>query len=108
MQKLLYFLAIILLCASCSSGTNKADATSETQAISLEHLTLVKFEVKGMTCEGCENAIVKSIQKLEGIQEVTASHTTGQSLVKFDSSLASPALISEAISNAGYEVTGFE
>ena len=108
MQKILYILVIILICASCSSEEKKAKTASEPQEISTENLIQVKFEVKGMTCEGCENAIVASIQKMEGIQEATAAHTTGQSLVKFDSALASPKLISEAISSAGYEVTGFE
>ncbi len=61
-----------------------------------------------MTCEGCENAIMTSIKKLEGIQEVSASHTAGESVVQFDSSLVSSKLISEAISAAGYVVTGFE
>jgi len=108
MRKLFYLLAVILLSVSCSSGTKKGEATSEVQTISAEHLTLVKFDVRGMTCEGCENAIMNSIKKLEGIQEVTASHTAGESVVKFDSTLVNPQLISEAISAAGYEVTGFE
>jgi len=108
MKKVIYLFAIILMSASCSSGTKKADSTSEIQAISTEHLTQVKFDVKGMTCEGCENAIMTSIQKLEGIQEVSASHKAGESVVKFDSTLVNYQLISEAISGAGYEVTGFE
>ena len=108
MRKVIYLLAIILLSVSCSTGTKKAEATSEVQAISAEHLTLVKFDVKGMTCEGCENAIMTSIKKLDGIQEVSASHTAGESVVKFDSTLVNSQLISEAISGAGYEVTGFE
>ena len=108
MQKLLYLFAIILLFASCSSGSKKAGDPSEAQSISSAHLTQVTFDVKGMTCEGCENAIMTSIKKLEGIQEVTASHTAGESVVMFDSTLVRPELISEAISGAGYEVTGFE
>jgi mercuric ion transport protein len=108
MKKLIYLFAIILLSVSCTSGTKKAEATSEAQAISTEHLTQVKFDVKGMTCEGCENAIMTNIKKLEGIQEVSASHASGESVVKFDSTLINSQLISEAISGAGYEVTGFE
>jgi mercuric ion transport protein len=108
MIKLFYSLAIILLLASCSSGTKKTEATGEVQEISTEHLTQVKFDIKGMTCEGCENAIMASIKKLEGIQEVTASHTAGESVVRFDSTLVSPLLISEAIAAAGYEVIGSE
>jgi copper chaperone CopZ len=108
MKKIFYLLAIILLSVSCSSATKKAESTSEVKAISTEHLTQVKFDVNGMTCEGCENAIKTSIKKLEGIQEVSASFTAGESVVKFDSTLVNSRLISEAISGAGYEVTGFE
>ena len=108
MRKVFYLLAVILLSVSCSSGTKKAEATSEVQAISAEHLAQVRFDVKGMTCEGCEKAIMASIKKLDGIQDVSASHTAGESVVNFDSTLVSTQLISEAISAAGYVVTGFE
>jgi mercuric ion transport protein len=104
MKKIIYLLAIILLSASCSSGNKKAEATSELKA----NLTQVRFDVKGMTCEGCENAVMASVKKLEGVQEVSASHTAAESIVMFDSTLVRPELISEAISAAGYEVTGFE
>lgn len=108
MKKVIYFFSIILLITSCSSGSKKADTASETPAISAEHLIQVKFDVQGMTCEGCENAIKTSIKKLEGIQEVSASFKAGESLVKFDSTLVNRQMISEAISSAGYKVTGFE
>ena len=108
MRKIIYLLAVILMSASCSSGSKKSEATSGVEPISTEHLTQVKFEVNGMTCEGCENAVKTSIKKLEGIQEVSASFTAGESVVKFDSTLVNSRLISEAISGAGYEVTGFE
>jgi mercuric ion transport protein len=108
MQNLSYLLIILLLCMSCSSETGKKDNASRDQAFTSEHITQVKFDVKGMTCEGCEKAIMASVQKLEGIKEVTASHTAGESVVKFDSTLVSPELITEAIAAAGYEVTGFE
>jgi len=108
MRKILVLLAILLICACCSFPDKKVKDVTEPRGIAKEHLTQIKFEVKGMTCEGCEQAIIKSIQKLEGIQEVTASHIKGQSVVKFDSTLAHRGSISEAIANAGYEVTGFE
>jgi mercuric ion transport protein len=108
MSKVIYFFAIILGTFSCTSRTPKAETTVEVQNISAEHLTQLKFDVKGMTCEGCEKAIISSIKKLEGIQEVSASHTAGESIVKFDSTLVSAQLISKAISDAGYKVTRFE
>jgi copper chaperone CopZ len=108
MKKIIYLFAIILMSASCTSGTKKTEATAEVQTISAEHLIQVKFDVKGMTCKGCENAVMTNIKKLDGIQEVSASHTAEESVVKFDSTLVNSQLISEAISSAGYKVTGFE
>jgi copper chaperone CopZ len=107
MQNLSYLLVILLLAVSCSSGTGKKQDVS-TQDVSSEHVTQLIFDVEGMTCEGCEKAIMASVQKLEGIKEVTASHTAGESVVRFDSTLVSPELISGAIAAAGYTVTGFE
>jgi copper chaperone CopZ len=106
MQKFFYVAVITLLSAACSSGTPKSESSSGVQDISSEHVVLVKFDVEGMTCEGCENAVKASVNKLEGIQEVTASHKDGESLVKFDTTLASPQSISEAITAAGYQVKG--
>ena len=101
-------MVITLLCASCSSGNKKSDASTDAQILSAEHLIEVKFDVKGMTCEGCENAVKSSVKKLEGIKEVTASHKAEESVVKYDSTLISSRLIAEAIESAGYEVTGFK
>lgn len=101
-------MAIILLGVSCSSGNKKSDTSGDAQILSAEHLIEVKFDVKGMTCEGCENAVTASIKKLEGIKEATASHKAAESVVMYDSTRVNPRLITEAIEGAGYEVTGFK
>lgn len=111
-------LIIILLClafigSACSSSGSKsgereasdAAATTET-GLSQENLKLVHLDVRGMTCEGCEKAIVSSIRKLDGIEEASASHTAEEAIVKFDSTKTSMEAISQAISDAGYSVEG--
>ena len=108
MRKLFYLLVIIMFGVSCSSGNKKSETSTDEQIISAEHLIEVKFDVKGMTCEGCENAVKTSVTKLEGISEVTASFKAEESVVKYDSTLVSSRLIAEAIESAGYEVTGFK
>ena len=108
MRKFFFLMAVLPLWLSCSSGNKKSDTSADAQILSAEHLIEVKFDVKGMTCEGCENAVTTSIKKLEGIKEATASHKAAESVVKFDSTLVSPRLISEAIEGAGYEVTGYK
>jgi copper chaperone len=71
-----------------------------------ENLKLVHLDVKGMTCEGCEKAIVGSICKLDGIQEASASHTAAEAIVTFDSTKTSMEAIQQAIADAGYSVAG--
>ena len=70
-------------------------------------LTSVESNLTSDSPSVCE-ALTSCIKKLEGIQEVSASHTNEESVVKFDSTLVNSQLISEAISGAGYQVTGLE
>jgi copper ion binding protein len=108
MRKIILFIAVCLLGVSCSSGNQKTESTAEDQTALAKHYIEVTFDVQGMTCEGCEKAIMASVNKLEGIDAVSASHQTGESVVRFDSTRVNTRLITEAITSAGYEVTGFE
>jgi copper chaperone CopZ len=108
MHNITFIIFLILIGVSCSSGNQKTESTGEDQTVLTKHQIQVKFEVQGMTCEGCEKAVMASINKLEGIQEVSASHIAGESVVSFDSTQVNPTLITEAITSAGYVVTGFE
>jgi copper chaperone CopZ len=97
-----------LLSAGCSSPGSKANQDESAGEISLaeENLTEIHLSVKGMTCEGCENAITASIGKLDGIREATASHTKEETIVVYDSSQTTMDDISRAIQAAGYTVEG--
>jgi copper chaperone CopZ len=70
----------------------------------MENLVEVTIPVHGMTCEGCENAVKKSIGSLEGIGEVTASHTDSIATVKFDKTAVTQEEIELKIAEAGYTV----
>ncbi len=63
------------------------------------HLT-----VTGMTCGGCENAVTRALQQLEGVQEVTASHVSGLVGVTFDKAKVSPQVIRDRIETLGYGI----
>jgi copper chaperone CopZ len=67
---------------------------------------IVKFEVEGMTCEGCENAINNSVKKLDGIENVKSSHTGKYTKVNIDTSLVTVSEIEQSIIDAGYQVLG--
>ena len=42
----------------------------------------LNLKVEGMTCEGCENRIKNSLKLIDGVEDVTASHQTGEVKVK--------------------------
>jgi copper chaperone CopZ len=67
----------------------------------METLTL---NVTGMTCGGCENAVKRALSRLEGVGEVTASHTDARVAVTFDPARVSPEEIRSRIGAIGYTV----
>ena len=83
---------------SCQSGKTDVKTTS------LENLVEVSIEVKGMTCEGCEKAIVKNLDAIEGVKEASASHVDSVALVTFDQLQTSIDEIVKSIENTGYTV----
>jgi len=98
-----------LLAFSCNQANKKETSAADDQGqeINMENLVEVSIPVHGMTCEGCENAVKKSVQKLSGIAEITASHIDSIAEVKYDSSAVTLAEIEEKIEEAGYTVANF-
>jgi len=61
--------------------------------------------VTGMTCGGCENAITRTLTRLEGVSAARATHQANHVSVTFDPGKVSPADIKERIAALGYAVT---
>ena len=57
-----------------------------------------------MTCGGCENAVRKALQQLEGVEEVSASHDANLVGVSYDTEKVTRAMVKEKIEALGYEV----
>jgi copper chaperone CopZ len=60
--------------------------------------------VTGMTCGGCENAVTRTLSKLNGVSEVKASHAEDRVRVTFDETRLTQAAIRTAIEGLGYAV----
>ncbi len=60
------------------------------------------FHVTGMTCGGCEVGVRRVVNKLEGVQEVDASHEEGTATVTYQADKVTPDDIIAAISELGY------
>ncbi|MFC2080213.1 cation transporter [Bacteroidota bacterium] len=103
MKKISVLMMMILLAFACNN-TDKPKEEATKAEVNIANLVEITIPVQGMTCEGCENAIKKSINSLEGIAEVSASYLDSTAVVKFDKTLASQVAIEEKIADAGYVV----
>jgi Cu+-exporting ATPase len=101
-----YFLVpvIILILAACSQQTNKSDTNKA--VVDSANFVSYLIDVHGMTCEGCENAISKGVESIDGIIEVSASHIDSSAFIVFDTTVANLDMIVAKIDEIGYEVKG--
>lgn len=106
MKKLFIVLMAGMFLLACNSKT-KTDAAQDTAtpAVAAEWVEVV-INVDGMTCDGCENAIQKGIETLDGIAVVESSHEEGWTKVKFDKNQTSIEDIEGKITDTGYVVEG--
>ncbi len=59
--------------------------------------------VNGMMCGGCENRVKNAVKNIEGVENVTADHTTGKVTV-ISNNQVSKEIIKETLQDIGYEV----
>ena len=65
----------------------------------------VTLSVPSMDCEVCPITVKKALQKVTGVEKVSASLETKQAVVTFDDSKASVDKLREATAKAGYPST---
>ena len=66
----------------------------------------LRLSVSGMTCSGCENAVRRTLMKLDGVQEVSASHAESRVVVNRDPQKVTADAIRKQIEALGYRVVG--
>jgi copper chaperone len=64
----------------------------------------LQLTVTGMTCGGCEHAVKRALQQIDGVETVTASHSANRVGVTFDTARVTPGVLKERIEALGYEV----
>ena len=64
----------------------------------------VEYNIKGMTCTGCEVHIESEVNKLDGIIEVKANHEKGNTTVTYDKTKVSLKEIEDAVGKTGYKI----
>ena len=103
MKNLIILVFLAILAISCSSKQSNKETAVQTATVTNK---TVNLDVEGMTCTGCENTIKEAVGKVPGVTGVTASHTEGLAVVKYDSTKTNIKAISGAITDAGYTVKG--
>lgn len=97
-----YILAIstVLVMGALAGWTTFAgDEPNQSEA---ESATTSTFRVTGMTCGGCEVGVRRVVNKLEGIEDVEASHEEGTATVTYRADEVTPDDIIAAIEELGY------
>ena len=64
----------------------------------------IKLNVEGITCGGCEKSIRNALLAQDGVNEATASHTTGAVDIEFDDKKIQQEELKQAIEDAGFDV----
>lgn len=84
---------------SCSMGSPEAGSPTVPSA----DLETATFRVDGMTCGGCEAGVKTALKKLDGVHEVEASYTKGNTRVTYEPAKIEPEKIKAAIEQLGYQ-----
>lgn len=63
----------------------------------------VAFQVKGMTCSGCEKHVEDQVSKVPGVIHVKASYDKSNAVVEFEPANATLADLQKAIDSIGYK-----
>lgn len=64
-------------------------------------MTIIEFQVTGMTCGHCELSVREEVQEIPGVESVEVSHRTGKLTVTSNEPLEQGAVIA-AVEEAGY------
>jgi Cu2+-exporting ATPase len=70
--------------------------------------TTTVFAVDGMHCTACEASITDRLGRVEGVEQVLASHADGRVVVTHQTSEVTVATIEAAIEELGYQAAASE
>ncbi|MEF8809057.1 heavy metal translocating P-type ATPase [Natronomonas sp.] len=86
--------------------SDDADATGGKLETGEGRELTARFGVPEMDCPTCAKKVDKSLQRVDGIVDVTLQPTTGTASITYDPDRVNEREVIEAIENAGYEVVG--
>lgn len=107
----LLLIAVVVVFAACGGTTTnqlKTDKTPTDELAEELNLQSIEMAVTGMTCTGCEVAIVGAVSKVKGVKLVDAYHVEGIAAITYDTTIANLDQIRQAITDSGYASGDFE
>ncbi|WP_412766407.1 heavy metal translocating P-type ATPase [Tetragenococcus koreensis] len=85
------------------AGKDIEDAVSNAGYKALKNIATQSFEIEGMTCASCVQAIEKSVGKVDGVQEVAVNLATEKMNVSYDEDAVTTGDLIKAVQDAGYQ-----
>ena len=79
--------------------------TKELVATNNTDIQTVKLNIEGMVCSGCEENINHSVNKIDGVTNVSTSFEEGTSIIEFDTTKTNVDEIKKVIQSKGYLIT---
>ncbi|WP_336134314.1 heavy metal translocating P-type ATPase [Natronomonas amylolytica] len=86
--------------------TDDADATGGNPGGGQGRELTARFAVPEMDCPTCAKKVDKSLQRVDGIVDVTLQPTTGTASITYDPDRVGEREVIDAVESAGYEVVG--
>ena len=68
------------------------------------NISEIEYNIKGMTCIGCEAHLENEVNKLDGIIVVKANHEKGNTIIKYDKTKIANNDIENAVKKTGYKI----
>ncbi|AYW50106.1 Cu(2+)-exporting ATPase [Tetragenococcus halophilus] len=86
------------------AGSDIEGAVESAGYKALKNIASQSFDIEGMTCASCVQAIEKSVGKVDGVQEVAVNLATEKMNVSYDEDAINAGDIIKAVQDAGYQV----
>lgn len=64
-----------------------------------------KLKINGMSCQHCVKTVTDALTELPGVRRAKVNLRKAEAVVHFDASRVTPANLTEAITEAGFEVS---
>jgi len=80
------------------------DNSPDVVYVSDSQIERVTFDVKGMTCVGCEASVKHAAQSVDGVLETEVSYTARTAAIAYDKTKTNREALVEAINSTGFRV----